>query len=55
MGRKMTDKKTHDPIYSCKLKGFKDKTKPSKQIGELDLCGNIKTRMKKVSKNEVQS
>lgn len=30
MGRKMTDKKTHDPIYSCKLKGFKDKTKPFK-------------------------
>lgn len=26
----MMDKKNHDPIQSCKLKGFKDKTKPFK-------------------------
>lgn len=30
MGRKMTDKKNHDPIYSRKLKSFKDKTNPFK-------------------------
>lgn len=38
MGRKMTDKKNHDPIYSHKLKGFKDKTnlfKTDRCIGPL--------------------
>lgn len=51
----MTDKKTPDPIYNCKLKGFKDKTKPFKTERYIGPLWQHKTRMNKVKKNAVQS